>query len=111
MSGMKDIAGDGIVAALGDTLGETITYTPSGGTAFQVTAVVDRGGLMRGRADGGSTLRWTREVLIPISKLVAVNRGADEVTMPVWPGGPDKTYRVSEIASCDGGYWRLGLGG
>ena len=94
---------------------ETITYTPDGGVASSITAVVDRGGAkdveIRVRGFSRSNARrYDMEIWISTSDVATVKVNADKVTLLARIGDTvPKTYVVKGIVDNDAGCWHLEL--
>ncbi len=88
---------------------EEITYTPKGGSAKTIKAIVDRK-VLNPAAETANRI-FIDEVDIPIATdatygVVTVNRGGDKVTLPD-ENGVSRTYNVGDIIGNDNGAWRL----
>ena len=89
---------------------ETITYTPKGGTAKQITASVNRRRLDSTNQDAGRLLKDQLEISIanhPVYGVESVNKGGDTVLMPLVVGGPGVNFLVIDILKEDEGMWHL----
>ncbi len=92
-------------------LAESITYTPSGGAAKTINAVIDRERLNQQGQDQGRTVSKECEIWIAndsTSGVTSVSKGQDTVAFPIYnQGGSNVTWRVIEIVSKDEGMWHL----
>jgi hypothetical protein len=89
---------------------ETITYTPYGGTSKNIEAFVHRGRIDSGGLDRNRTISRQAEIMIPndaTAGVVAVNKGQDSVSLPIYIGGGSSTWKVVDILSHDEGMWHL----
>jgi len=96
---------------------ETVSYTPSGGTAKSISAIVNRGGGNEGPqppARGGSPeRRFDMEIIISTDEtngVATVKPREDKVSVATTPGGSAQTYLVVAVIRSDVGAWHLGLG-
>lgn len=89
---------------------EEIVYTPYGGTAKTISAIVERSIIGPSGADGGKTLSRTAEIMIANNATAghdAVMKGMDKVSMPRIPGASVIDWIVEDIISVDAGAWHL----
>ena len=86
---------------------ESITYTPSGGVATTINAVIDRARLDES-VEGANRLNvYKYQIIISKTDVPTAVRENDEVVMDV--GGTNETLRVAGVLSEDEGAYRLGL--
>lgn len=94
-----------------DECAESISYTPNGGSAKTIKAVINRERLNQQGQDQGRTV--TKECEIQIANdatygVTSVSKGNDTVSFPVYnEGGTNVTWRVIEVISKDEGMWHL----
>ena len=99
-----------------DQFGESVIYTPAGGSPRTIQAIVDRGPLEL-VAEPGDVLAPSLEieVLDDATEGIAssaVNTGGDTVTVSVWPGQTACVLAVVELMQQqDNGLLRLRVGG
>lgn len=93
------------------SFGETISYTPSGGVAANISAVVFRKGEQKITGKMGDQTAMYYPVVIEVDRedidSVTVNEdivSCDDVN------GEAKSFRVRAILSSDAGCFKLGLG-
>ena len=106
--GLHDvIAADAkLIADGGD--GESIGYTPSGGSEQTINAIVNRGPLEVLTAVDGM-VAWTVKIAVAVSDVATVTINADTVSLPERYGGTAVDWRVAEIINQTAGWWELGL--
>lgn len=94
-----------------DEFSENIVYTPYGGTAKTIKAVVIRERLETSPQDAGRALHRQAEIFIANDAtygMAAVQKGQDSIQMAVYEGGsPMVVWSVEDILSKDSGAWRL----
>ena len=93
-----------------DEFAEVITYTPKGGTAKQIPASVNRRWLDSSNQDAGRLLKDQVEISIanhPEFGVESINKGGDQVSMPLVIGGPNVDFLVVDILKEDEGMWQL----
>jgi hypothetical protein len=89
---------------------ETVSYTPKGGSAKTIKAVVNRE-----RPDPAaevSNRAYFNQLEIMIANdatngIAAINKDGDTVSLPLRPGGVAVTFTVKDILSSDDGMWHL----
>ncbi|MDD5566230.1 MAG: hypothetical protein PHG31_05015 [Candidatus Omnitrophica bacterium] len=89
---------------------ETIVYTPKGGTAKQIPAIVDRKRLIPSGEDSGRTLVNQIEILIANDAengVISINKGGDTVSLPERIGDASVSWVVADILGQDEGMWHL----
>lgn len=89
--------------------GELVTYTPAGGDARQVRAVVDRLGRVFDD-DTRTVAHWRAVVFVPADADVGVLEVApgDQVQLALTDGGAQLvTCRVVDVQAQDAGGWRF----
>ena len=93
-----------------DEFAEAIIYTPKGGSAKEIRAIVNRKRLDPATEDSGRVLFKAVEVIIandPIHGVASINKGQDEVSFPEVIGGPAINWVVTDILNQDDGAWQL----
>ena len=93
-----------------DEFGELITYTPKGGTAKSIRAVVDRRRIIPAGEDSGRTLINQVEIVIANEAtygVSSINKGGDLVSLPERIGGALVNWVVADILRQDDGAWHL----
>lgn len=89
-------------------LGETVTITPSGGSAVEVKAVILRDGISPRRTDGGRTGFYPLTVLVNIADLPTPVIKGDSIALKLRRSdAANTTVKVCEIPRQDMGMWRL----
>lgn len=89
---------------------EVITYTPKGGVAKTIKAIVDRQRVSPASEDGGRTLLNDLEIQIANDAtygVTLINKGFDVVAVAEIEGGANKNYTVADILGQDPGMWHL----
>ncbi len=89
---------------------ESVVYTPKGGTAKTIKAVVERQRL--NPADETSNRVLINQVQIFIAKdatygVGSISKDGDLCLVADQPGGIDRSYRVKDILGSDDGIWHL----
>src|SRR5574343_292898 len=93
-----------------DDFAESITYTPSGGAAVTVSAIVNRNPLQTRGTDNNARLEFEIEIEVAVESVAAVILNGDTVALKKREGDTaDTTFKVSHIVQQDSGMWRLGL--
>jgi hypothetical protein len=90
--------------------GEIISYTPYGGTAKSIKAIVDRQRLRPDPEVGGRILSNQIEILIvndATNGVAAINKGRDIVLVPEFIGGANVSWVVVDIIKHDEAIWHL----
>lgn len=90
---------------------EEITYTPAGGTAKIIRAVIVRKELLPSDEVNNRSLKNQAEVYVstdPLEGISFINRRDDRITIDV--EGTAKDARVNDILSKDEGMWHLLIG-
>ena len=92
---------------------ESIVYTPTGGTAKTIYAVVNRGGMksVRSKIDKMPSI-YDYEILISTSTasgIAAVTSGKDTVTMTMHEINGSNIFTVAGIIARNAACWHLGL--
>jgi len=93
-----------------DEMAEAILYTPKGGTAKSIKAIIDRRRIIPAGEDSGRTLINQVEIVIANDStygVSSVNKGGDTVSLPERIGGVNVTWTVSDIVKQDEGSWQL----
>lgn len=93
-----------------DEMAEAISYTPKGGIAKSIKAIVDRRRIIPAGEDSGRTLINQVEIVIAndsTNGVSSVNKGGDTVSLPERIGGSNVTWTVSDILKQDEGCWQL----
>lgn len=112
MSQFWSTLGPILAGTLNRHLGESVTYTPKGGVAKAINAIVTRDPVQYAGANGQVVaLPRSIEVLADATLGVAtVNVGGDMVALKENVGDTaNKTYTVRRIIDQTGGRWLLGL--
>lgn len=89
---------------------EDITYTPKGGVAKAIKAVVNRKRIDPASEDAGRILINQCEIFIAndaASGIASINKGGDLVLLAEVIGGPQIDWVVADILSQDEGAWQL----
>lgn len=107
VSDFETMFGDGPVDDLFDVMAESITYTPLGGAALSITAIVEHEPLDV-RGPDGARIEGVRVVTVMRADVAEAKRG-DSVTIPHKVGGTNISCRVTEILGQNGAAWRLAL--
>jgi hypothetical protein len=97
---------------------ESISYTPSGGAAKTIDAVVFREGSRQhedtiGRGTRTNQRQYDIEILISndaTDGIATVIPREDTVSVAKRPGEAAQTFLVASVIQSDEGAWRLGLG-
>lgn len=91
--------------------GETITYTSSGASPFEISAVVFRNSGLKKISGGRSTeiQQYPVTVELDTADIATVTVNEDKISCRDI-NGQLKTYRVSRIIYSDAGCFKLGLG-
>jgi hypothetical protein len=110
-----DLAADMDDVFLTSGFEENVIYTPSGGSAATIAAIVqrDRPAEERNNAPGsvgGSERRYPIEITVSATDVATVTPHNDVVQIYAKVGDATrKSYRVASIISQDDGAWQLGL--
>ena len=113
MSFKEQLAVDAANCVLnGNEFAEDVVYTPNGGQARTIKAIVERKRLMPINQDANRLLSGTVEIHIARDAawgVYSVNKGAnaDQVVLPEVIGGVAATYFVADILAMDEGMWHL----
>lgn len=96
----------------GNEFAEDILYTPSGGQARVIKAIVDRKRLSPVSEDSSRALVDSIEIMIardPVYGIAEITKGmdADEVVLSETIGGVGVNFFVADILSQDEGMWHL----
>ena len=96
----------------GNEFAEDVVYTPAGGQAKTIKAIVERKRLMPASPDSGRVLLGTLEVMIArdaVLGVLTINKGQnpDQVFVPEVVGGPQVNFFVADILKQDEGMWHL----
>jgi hypothetical protein len=89
---------------------ETISYTPSGGTAVSIKAVVFRHGSQKLAIQGGISPEYFPVIIEVDSADVPLVTTKEDVVLCKDARGETKSLRVSKILYADAGCFKLGLG-
>lgn len=112
MSTFTAIHRDGLDRAVLPMHGETVTYTPSGGSATAITAIVERDPVDTVPTDRGNQPRRARRIRVSKSDVATVTIGADTVLVKTMADDASyTTYSVGAILEDHAGAWLLDLGG
>jgi hypothetical protein len=106
---MKSDAQNAILGTAGEFV-EAITYTPAGGTAKVIQAVVVREQIEPAAQGNNRILAGTAELYILADAtlgIATVKKGEDKVSLPVWLGETAATWSVAEIISKDDAMYHL----
>lgn len=93
-----------------DEFAETISYTPYGGSARSITAVIVRDPLQRSEQDGGRIAGREFEIFILNDATYGVSsvlKGQDKVSFPVHLGETAVSFVVADIISKDDAVFHL----
>lgn len=93
-----------------DEFAEAITYTPKGGSAKEIKAIVNRRRVEPANEDSNRSLYKEVEIIIandPTHGVSSINKGQDEVSLPEVIGGPAISWVVVDILNQDDGAWQL----
>jgi len=108
-----DMATDAASILITDEIGETVTYTPSGGSPKAIVAEIDRDNLgpdaqLRGVATQGVRIKILRDATLGIA---TPQDGKDLVSIPKHRGsGTNVTYRLERtLTNSTPGIWHLSL--
>lgn len=89
-----------------DHFAESVTYTPDGGSASSITALVDRGGAeFLPEVHDGSTEIWRASIHVADSDVAMPQRG-DQIAA-TGPDGNAETWNVDSIGAHSDGMWTL----
>jgi hypothetical protein len=89
---------------------EEIVYTPKGGTAKTIKAIVDREQLFPAGEDSGRVLQNQVKISIATDTtygIGTINLGGDTVDLPERIGGADVNWRIVDVLNQDEGLWTL----
>lgn len=89
---------------------EDVVYTPFGGQARVIKAVIERDRLDSSPQDQSRMLHRQFTIQIqndPVKGVITVNKGNDLVSFPVIEGEVSVDWRVIEVLHKDAGMWRL----
>lgn len=89
---------------------EDITYTPKGGAAKVIKAVVSRKRIDPASEDAGRVLLNQCEIFIANDEtagITSINKGGDLVSLAEVIGGPLIDWVVADILAQDEGVWQL----
>ncbi len=93
-----------------DEFAETISYTPYGGAAKPIKAIVTRNRLNPDSQNQGHVLINQVEIQIAndaTNGVASVNKGQDTVSLPAIIGDSASTWRIVDILDHDSAMWRL----
>ncbi len=111
MAFKSDLAQDAAKTFLNsDEFAEDITYTPKGGVAKVIKAVVNRKRIDPASEDAGRILINQCEIFIAndaASGIASINKGGDLVSLVEVIGGTQIDWIVADILSQDEGVWQL----
>lgn len=111
MAFKSDLAQDAAKTFLNsDEFAEDITYTPKGGVAKVIKAVVNRKRIDPAPEDAGRILINQCEIFIAndaVSGIASINKGGDLVSLAEVIGGPLVNWVVADILAQDEGVWQL----
>ncbi|MDD5736679.1 MAG: hypothetical protein PHH20_00115 [Candidatus Omnitrophica bacterium] len=89
---------------------ESVTYTPKGGTAKIINAVINRKRLDPAYEDTGRTLINQAELFVAndaLAGITSVNKGGDMVSFAETISGAVISWVVADILNQDEGIWHL----
>ncbi|MEI8350091.1 MAG: hypothetical protein WCI77_08045 [Candidatus Omnitrophota bacterium] len=89
---------------------ESITFTPYGGTAKSIKAIVQRSRLDPASEDTGRSLLNQAEIFIAndsVEGVTSINKGQDKVSLPATIGGSSSNWLVVDIIDHDSAIWHL----
>lgn len=88
-----------------ETMGEDITYTPSGGSASTITAIVIRGQLVE---KGRGQVVQQMEIIVSMDDVPTVKTNGDRVALKRnRDDAANSTMTVTHVVNQDGNAWRL----
>jgi hypothetical protein len=89
-------------------LGETIGYTPKGGTRRDIRATVDRGAVQNAPGPSATYMGFAiLEVLHDADGVDTLTKGGDAFHFAALPGQEEGTWRSAELIGHDGGMFIL----
>ena len=96
----------------GNEFAEDVVYTPNGGQARTIKAIVERKRLTPSGEDANRVLAGTVEIHVVrdgVLGVLTISKGAnaDQVVLPEVIGGAGVTYFVADILAQDPGMWHL----
>jgi len=111
MAFKSDLAQDAAKTFLNsDEFAEDVTYTPKGGVAKVIKAVVNRKRIDPASEDAGRILINQCEIFIAndaVSGIASINKGGDLVSLAEVIGGHLVNWVVADILVQDEGAWQL----
>lgn len=92
-----------------DEFAEDIVYTPKGGNAATIAAIVLRTPINAGSEDQARVLRRDCEIIIQngANGVTSVDTKGDKVAFPVHPGGDSEDWDVISIVEAGVAHWKL----
>jgi hypothetical protein len=99
---------DGPLERLLEHFAETVTYTPKGGSAQSISAIIERE--RRGATGplGQARIVWKITVWISAADVAMVTPGGDTISLAEMRGdSTNKTFTVKDVIDQRGGAWRL----
>jgi len=93
-----------------DEFAESISYTPYGGAAKTIKAIVTRNRISPDSQEQGRVLINQVEIQIAndvTNGIATVTKGQDTVSLPAFLGGSASTWRIVDILDHDSAMWRL----
>lgn len=93
-----------------DEFAEVILFTPQGGTAKQIPAIIERKRLNPAGEDTGRVLLNQAEIMIANDAengIIGINKGGDKVSFPERVGDAVIDWLVIDILDQDEGMWYL----
>jgi len=100
-----ELAGAAAMAAL-DT--ETVTYTPRGGSARAIEAIITRAAPDVEIDVPVARIKVRNDVTLGIDA-ATVDTGGDTIAWPPKRGGSTRTSRISDVLSADAGFVTVGV--
>lgn len=93
-----------------DEFAEAIVYTPYGGAAKTISAIVIRNRIEPNSQDQNRSL--VNQVIIEIandltSGITTINKGQDKVSLPALIGSSNSDWLIVDIVAQDDAMWRL----
>ena len=111
MAFKSDLAQDAAKIFLNsDEFAAEITYTPKGGAAKVIKALVNRKRIDPASEDAGRILINQCEIFVAndaASGITSINKGGDLVSLAEVIGGPQIDWVVADILAQDEGVWQL----
>lgn len=95
-------------AAMLPVLGDSVTYTPSGGSATTIYAIVNRDGIVVDGVNPGDILNFVTTIQVSKADVTTVTKNVDTVALKRnSDDASDTTMTVQSIIDESGGMWHL----